>query len=370
MMKKIIVIDDSALMRRHVSDIINSTSEYHVDFFASDGLEALEILREHHDIDVAICDLNMPRMDGLQLLEKIAQEKIPVPVVMFSSNSETKNTIMALELGAIDFVKKPDRIGAGANFSFRSKLLSAMNIAAAYKQRMLVGNILQQPAKAVATKVVEPEKPVVKKETVTESVSRRRARGNAVAGDKIVALACSTGGPKALQSVIPKLPANLAAPVVIVQHMPAGFTDSLAQRLNSLSEIQVKEAKDGEILQNGYVYIAKGGTHLMIDGGTIKFNDDPPVVGLKPCANIMYESLCSQSYNEIICVVLTGMGSDGTNGIKQLKQAAKNMYVISQDEASSTVYGMPKAVFEQGLTNSVHDLNDIAAAIVKKVGVL
>ena len=257
----------------------------------------------------------------------------------------------------IDFVKKPDVMYKDSEFAFKNKLLNAVRIASIYKN------------KCDYKKVASLKSDLINKNNQTQN-SNKEPKQTVMAGDKVVALACSTGGPKALQYVIPKLPANLAAPVVIVQHMPAGFTESLAQRLDSLSEVNVKEAKDGEILQKGVVYIAKGGTHLTIIEGKIKFNDEPPVVGLKPCANLMYESLIEQSYDEIICVVLTGMGADGTSGIKNLKKAGKNIYVISQDEHSSTVYGMPKVVFENGLSDMVCDINDIAAAIVKKVGVL
>jgi two-component system chemotaxis response regulator CheB len=192
--------------------------------------------------------------------------------------------------------------------------------------------------------------------------------------NKLVALACSTGGPKSLQYVVPFLPANLDAPVVIVQHMPKGFTESLASRLNGLGDISVTEAKDGEVLEKGHVYIAPGGMHITIEkkGGKhyIKFDDAPPVEGLKPCANIMYKSLTMSSYDEITCVVLTGMGADGTAGIGELKNAGCNIHVIGQDKESCVVYGMPRAIAEAGLADEVVPLNKITETIIKNVGVM
>lgn len=191
-------------------------------------------------------------------------------------------------------------------------------------------------------------------------------------GKKLVALVCSTGGPRALQSVIPKLPKNLAAPVVLVQHMPEGFTKTLAMRLNEQSAVSVKEAAEGDVLKNGHVYIAKGGTHLALHetakGCEVFFDETPPIGGLKPCGNVMLSSLSHVSYDEIICVILTGMGADGTKGTQELAKH-KPVYVIAQDEASSTVYGMPKAIRDAGLCDCVCDLQQIAEEITKKVGV-
>lgn len=190
---------------------------------------------------------------------------------------------------------------------------------------------------------------------------------------KLVAIACSTGGPKALQYVVPYIPENIDAPVLIVQHMPKVFTNSLAERLDSLSEIKVREAKEGDILDKGVVYIAKGGYHMAIrEQGKgkhcIRILDDPPRGGLKPCADVMYESLAVSGYEQITCVVMTGMGSDGTHGIRQLK-TKKNIYVIAQNESTSTVYGMPRAVYEAGLTDEVVPLNKISEAITRITGV-
>ena len=184
---------------------------------------------------------------------------------------------------------------------------------------------------------------------------------------KIIALACSTGGPQALHTFVPMLPANLSVPLVLVQHMPEGFTASLAERLNQISAIHVKEAVDGEFFKPGYVYVTPGGKHMEIceDGSRAAYchlDDSPPVNSLKPCADVMYQSLASSSFDEIICVVLTGMGADGSEGIKYLNQYKKT-YVISQEASTCVVYGMPKAAFEKGAVCKQLPLTAIAMAL-------
>lgn len=197
--------------------------------------------------------------------------------------------------------------------------------------------------------------------------------GESSAGSKIVAIASSTGGPKALQSLIPKLPANLDAPILIVQHMPAGFTEALAGRLDSLGEISVKEAAEGDVILKGHVYLSKGGRHMnireMSGKQTIHYTDEPPREGVRPCANYMYESLADSSYDEVICVVLTGMGADGTEGIRNLKKN-KKVTVIAQNEETCIVYGMPRSVSIAGLSDKVVPLTQISNEIIKNVGVI
>lgn len=189
---------------------------------------------------------------------------------------------------------------------------------------------------------------------------------------KIVAIASSTGGPRALQSVIPKLPKNLKVPVLIVQHMPKGFTASLAARLDDLSPITVREANHGDILLPGNVYLCQGGVHMNVKvkygNHAIEYTDEPPREGVKPCANYMYESLVKSKYEEIVCVVLTGMGADGTQGIKALSKG-KRIMVIAQNKATSTVYGMPRCVVDAGLANKEMPIEQIAQEIITNVGV-
>lgn len=189
---------------------------------------------------------------------------------------------------------------------------------------------------------------------------------------KLVVIASSTGGPKALHNLIPTIDKRLDAPVVIVQHMPKGFTASLAERLNNSSEITVSEVVDGEILEKGHVYLAKGGHHLEIvekKSGCLAFqeNMEEPVGGLRPCANITIRSLTSVSINNIMCVVLTGMGADGCAGIEELKKK-KPIYTVAQNKETCVIYGMPKAIVESGLADNVLPLEEIGKEIKKKVG--
>lgn len=191
--------------------------------------------------------------------------------------------------------------------------------------------------------------------------------------NKLVLIASSTGGPKALQTLIPLLDKRLDAAVVIVQHMPRGFTSSLAQRLDEISAISVSEASDGEMLNKGHVYIARGGTHLHLkmDGqGRLIFeeSDEEPVNALKPCADVTFKSVAPLSVGPILCVVLTGMGADGTEGIKCIKDW-HSVYTIAQNKATCVVYGMPKVVVERGIADIVLPLEDISKEIIKKVGV-
>ncbi|MBO5522594.1 MAG: chemotaxis-specific protein-glutamate methyltransferase CheB [Roseburia sp.] len=350
--KNILVVDDSALMRRVICYIINSEGTFQVTDTCRDGLEAYEKLKTTK-YDGVVLDVNMPRMDGLELLERLQKEKIKATVIMVSTETtkDAEVTMLAMERGAVDFVKKPMNIIEAKGETFKKKVISVLN------------------AVLSTAKVNQSSRPG----TTTGRITLRKTVQPVKGGNKIVALACSTGGPKALQSVIPYLPKNLDAPMVSVQHMPAGFTKSMADRLNEVSPIKVKEAEEGDILQKGNVYIAPGGKHMEVkrcpDGRhKIQLNEMPPIGGLRPCANITYDSLRDCGYDEVVCVVLTGMGADGTNGILSLSKS-KPVYVIAQDAASCVVYGMPKAIAETGIVNEVVPLTEIAQRITKNVGV-
>ena len=400
-MGKFLIIDDSALMRRVISDIIKTNSEQcEVLDIAQDGLEGFDKLVAHPGYyDLIILDINMPRMNGLELLEALHKNHMHENVVVVSTVAKegTKETIKALELGALDFLTKPENFYEVKSDSFKNNLLNLISACTANQVNRKVlaspastsrapvrpGSTLsghspaaQQAAltladrareKKAAEAAQEPTRPVDVSSVMKNFPSSKR---NKV---KLVAIASSTGGPKSLHEVIPFLPGNLDAGVLLVQHMPKGFTASLAQRLDELSKIKVSEAKDGELIEKGHVYIAPGGRHMKAvkEGANyrISLNDDPPIDALRPCANVMYDSLRDLNYDEITCVVLTGMGADGTEGIRHLSEAHKNIYVISQDEATCVVYGMPRAVAKAGLSNEVQPLQKIAESIVKNVGV-
>ena len=356
MKKNILVVDDSALMRRVICDIINSDSNFQAKDVCKDGLEAYERLKTT-TYDGVVLDVNMPRMDGLQLLEKLQQENIKANVIMVSTltTKDAEVTILAMERGAIDFVTKPTNIAEAKGEDFKKALLDVLTA-------VLNSRLYSRTARSAA--------PVTSKPAASLNFTRMKAGAGK---NKLVALACSTGGPKALQSVIPFLPKNLDAPMVLVQHMPAGFTKSMADRLNETSAIAVKEAEDGDKLEKGHIYVAPGGRHMEVvkctDGShKIKLNDMPAIGGLRPCANITYDSLSNCGFDEVVCVVLTGMGADGTNGILSLGHH-KPIHVISQSAETCVVYGMPKAIEESGIVDEVVPLEKVAETITKNVGV-
>lgn len=378
MKKNILVVDDSALMRRVICDIINSDSNFQAKDTCRDGLEAYERLKTT-SYDGVVLDVNMPRMDGLQLLEKLQEENIKANVIMVSTltTKDAEVTILALERGAIDFVTKPTAIAEAKGEDFKKKVLEVLN--AVLNSRQFVrtpvrtSSTVARPVRtgktAEGASALAPGTQDALKSNAKANFTRLKATGK----NKLVALACSTGGPKALQSVIPFLPKNLDAPMVLVQHMPAGFTKSMADRLNEVSPIAVKEAEDGDKLEKGHIYVAPGGKHMEVvkcaDGShKISLNNMPAIGGLRPCANITYDSLSKSGYDEIVCVVLTGMGADGTNGILSLGHH-KPIHVISQNAETCIVYGMPKAIEESGVVDDVVPLEKVAETIVKNVGV-
>ncbi|MDD3172577.1 MAG: chemotaxis-specific protein-glutamate methyltransferase CheB [Herbinix sp.] len=361
MKKKILIIDDSALMRRVLSDIINTDNRFQVIEVAVDGLDGLNILQSRaNEFDAVLLDINMPRMNGIELLAELKKQSIKATVIIVSTIAikDATETIKALELGAFDFIKKPDSYLDVKSNLFSDSILECLATATKAESK---------DEKSIIPVNYQTKKPIMDsslKKTPMQMIGHSK---------KLVAIACSTGGPKALHTVIPKLPKNLDASVLIVQHMPGGFTKSLADRLNELSPLTVKEAEDGDIITKGTVYIAKGGHQMRLkkhaDGRHyLSITEEPARHGLLPCADIMYESLEDIEIDQITCVVLTGMGGDGTAGISRLNKK-HNIYVIAQDEGTSIVYGMPKVIKDAGLVDEVVALNDISDAITKNVGV-
>lgn len=389
-MKNILIVDDSALMRRTMSDIINSDEELHNDKYAVNGEDALRILEAGGKFDAIVLDINMPKMNGIEFLRALNRKgrKERVVIVSTIAREGAKETIQALELGAFDFITKPDSLSEAKGPSFGQRLIEMLYAAIGLRTSETSNEDVKkklrpasQPGSLTSTAgqgTVMARKPLDSGTRVCPGgISDRSNHSKAPAGKgtrKLVALACSTGGPKALQYVVPFLPANLDAPVLIVQHMPEGFTSSLSKRLDELSKITVKEASDGDVLKKGVVYIAKGGSQMRLaeksrSEHVVTVRKEAARNGLKPCADIMYESLMETSFDEITCVVMTGMGADGTQGILQLEKTNK-VYVIGQDAESCTVYGMPKAIAETGAVDEVVTLKGIADAITKHVGVL
>ncbi len=394
MHKKILVIDDSALMRRVISDIINECNEYEVVAIARDGLEGFERIVSNPNLYSAIIlDINMPKMNGIELLKKLQQNKIEQTVIIVSTVAKdgAKETIQALEYGAFDFVTKPENYLETKSAEFKEQIRKMLDVATSTRESIeRTKNCVDEndvPGTSQKSETTVKSSNSLKSKDALLNLRSRTIKNNESAYEvdplsyrgikkhetKLIALACSTGGPKSLQHVIPVLPADIDAGMVLVQHMPAGFTASLALRLDEMSKVSVKEAQDGDVIKKGCVYIAPGGKHMKViregRNHVIRLNNDPPVEGLRPCANITFESLADSAYDEITCVVLTGMGADGTEGIKKLADKKKKIHVIAQDEDTCVVYGMPKAIAKAGLTDEVVPLNQVAAAITKNVGV-
>lgn len=372
--KNILVVDDSALMRRLISDIINSDGRFQVSDLAMNGLEAFDLVtRDPKKYEAILLDINMPKMNGIQFLEQLDKMKIRQKIIVVSTLAKegAAETVRCLELGAFDFVTKPDSYMEARNDKFRMMLLMTLGAATGVDIGIPVKETQKPAAKGMAPAKISTARALY--DITSAPVKRAQHKSVGTSAKKLVALACSTGGPKALQSVIPKLPAGLDAPVVLVQHMPVGFTKSLADRLNEMSQVNVKEAAEGDILKKGTVYIAQGGSQMRVvkrggDYVITENSEEPARGGLRPCADIMYESLVDSDFDDITCVVLTGMGGDGTLGIKQLNNK-KNIYVIAQNESTCTVYGMPRVVAEAGLVDEVVPLDSVADAITKNVGV-
>ena len=348
----VLVVDDSAFMRKVLTDILESEGDIKVLCTAKNGFEALEKVKAFEP-DVITLDVEMPFMDGISCLKEL-QKITDAPVMMLSglTVSGEKATIEALAAGAIDFITKPTGLFEIAGEVKKKEIIEKIRMAKGIRKRRPV---------AISSEAV---KPVV----ITRHESKRNNELKT-----IIAIGTSTGGPKALQEVLPYIPGNIPAAVVIVQHMPAGFTKSLADRLNTLCDLFVKEAEDGEIIKPGYAYIAPGDFHMEVrktsnDIMKIKLTREAPVVGHRPAVNVMMNSIAVTKFPRVIGVIMTGMGSDGSEGILNMKKSNDGI-IISQDEKSCVVYGMPKSAVKTGVVDSVVPLKKIAEVIVKYVGV-
>ena len=342
---RVLVVDDSAFMRYSISQYLNERPDLQVVGAARDGKEALELI-PRLDPDVVTLDVEMPRLDGLSTLREIMQ-RFPRPVVMLSSMTRegAAETIQALTLGAVDFVTKPT-----SNVNIRSALdEAAQKILRAASARI-------QP---VSLLVRRPPAPAV--EAAPKSGGRPLKRN-----DPVVLIGTSTGGPRALHEVVPALSADLPAAVVIVQHMPAGFTHSLAERLDSLSKLKVKEAQPGDLLLAGQALLAPGGFHMLFDENLqVTLNQNPTVHGVRPAVDVTLISLIQRFGRSVIAVILTGMGSDGTNGAALLHSMGGR--VIAEHESTSVVWGMPRSVVEAGAADFILPLPEVAARIEQLV---
>lgn len=356
--RTVLVVDDSAFMRKVISEMIAASEEFRVVGTARNGLDALKQIHAL-DPEIVTLDIEMPELDGIQALGYIMSET-PRPVVMLSaaaSGTGEDLTIRALELGAVDFVRKPSGPISLDLASVREQLLAALRAASQVNLRgvgMLARPRLQRPSGGRPT----PFGGVAAIGGVTPPAAHVT---------RAVAIAASTGGPRALAEVIPMLPRELDAAVLVVQHMPKGFTRSLAERLDLMSRLKVVEGAQGEPIVSGCVYLAPGGLHMTVavgDGGpTLVLDDSPPVWGVRPSADPLFRSVARAFGAGTVGVVLTGMGRDGAEGLRVLREAGGGAVV--QDRATSTINGMPQAALQIAGADRVVPLGEIAGAIVE-----
>lgn len=393
---RVLVVDDSSFFRRRLTEILSQDAELEVIATANNGKEAVEkalALRP----DVITMDIEMPVMDGISAVREILKVQ-RTPILMFSSltHEGAKATLDALEAGAIDFLPKkfediardkaeaadvlrqrvktvarrrvisrPSSVSGSATSSFASRPAppAAASAAPATARAPLAQSLA---AKALAERAELQNR-------AAERADPQRSAPFEPSGKhyKLVAIGTSTGGPVALQQIITALPANFPLPVVLIQHMPAAFTGAFASRLNGLAKIEVKEAADNDVLRPGVAYLAPGGKQMLLDGTEHRARlrvreDDSPRITFKPSVDITFGTAAKVFNDKVLAIVLTGMGSDGREGARLLKQSGSRIW--AQDEASCVVYGMPQAVTAAGLTDVEVALSEVAARIIAEVG--
>ncbi len=337
----ILVVDDSPLMRRLITHLLESDPGLRVVATAADGYEAIQKVEAIRP-DVVTLDIDMPRMNGLDALQQI-MKRAPTPVIMFSGVKDGAAVVRALELGAIEFVSKPSGTISIDVYKVREELINKIKLATMVNLDRVMSDI-----GLVALPVTPPCSPAVECRWV-------------------LAIGASTGGPKAVGSLLRRLPADLPASVLIVQHMPAGFTASFAKRLNQCSPLHVVEAKDGQEMMIGSAYVAPGGVHTIVEKerGCPRFHlrDTPPVNSVRPSADVMMASAARLNGFCCVGVLLTGMGSDGADGMAQIKAAGG--ITLAQDQESSTIFGMPKAAIKRGVVDQILPLSEMPRVIVE-----
>lgn len=367
---RVLVVDDSAAFGRVMKQALETIPGVEVAALVRSGAAALERMRGDPP-DLVTLDVEMPEMNGLAVLQAMHREGLKSATIMVSAASDRARdlTLHALELGALDFISKPQAGDARENLAdLRQRLLPLVGAAANRKEvRAILHGASPKPAAPAAIGVEEyGKKPAPRAFAPVEAplISRRRAK------PALVLIGVSTGGPEALARVIPALPETLRVPVLIVQHMPPLFTETLARKLDSCSPLHVKEAEDGELALPGCVYLAPGGKHLKVAAGRsremiLRLSSDPPENNCRPAVDVLFRSAAAAFPGLSVAVVLTGMGRDGTLGLRELRQAG--VFAIAQDEATCTVFGMPKEAIQAGMIDLVAPLGSIAGEIVKAV---
>lgn len=378
---RVLVVDDTIVYRKIVSDALKEMPDVEVVGSATNGKTALSRIVSLKP-DLVTLDIEMPEMNGIEVLEQIRVQNLPTTAVMLSTLTQkgSEMTIKALELGAFDFIPKPDQ---GTMAENRQKISDALKpIVETFKRQKRVSIppiTTLRPTQDRRAPSPAPEKRLARSDTTaTPSFTKSSPLLPTVSQFKrpstpsaIIGIGISTGGPKALAVMMPMLSPKLNVPIVVVQHMPPVFTQSLAKSLNAKCALEVKEAEDGEPLKPGTVYIAPGGSQMKIVAGAdgkirrIKITDDPPENSCKPSVDYLFRSIADHYIGRATGVIMTGMGSDGTRGLQLMKK--NGSVVIAQDKESCTVYGMPKEPTESGLADIVVPLEKIAEAIIKTV---
>lgn len=370
---KVLVVDDSGFFRRRVSEILSADPTIQVVGTATNGKEAIDQAIALKP-DVITMDYEMPMMDGITAVRHIMQ-RCPTPVLMFSSltHEGARVTLDALDAGAVDFLPKnfedisrnPDKV--------KQMLCEKVHSISRSNRRSLFSTPAPAPTPAPAaaaptSSFARPAPAPVARPAVAPVRAAAAPSAHSPAPKrkayKLVAIGTSTGGPVALQRVLTQLPANFPAPIVLVQHMPAAFTKAFAERLDKLCRITVKEAEDGDTLRPGLALLAPGGKQMMVDGrGAIKILPGDERLNYKPCVDITFGSAAKSYGDKVLAVVLTGMGADGREGARLLKQGGSAIW--AQDEASCVIYGMPMAIVKADLADAVYSLDDIGKHLVE-----
>ncbi len=351
---RVLIVDDSAFMRNALGKMLSSDPEVVVAGTARDGIEALEKIAQLKP-DLVTMDVEMPKMDGIEALRRI-MATTPLPVIMVSSLTVegAQATLEALEIGAVDFLSKNLADLSVNILQVRELLLEKVKQIGRRRVRQ-VGRPLARPPQA-------PAPPQGAAEPRTEYRKERRIA--------VVAIGTSTGGPKALQDVVPKLPKDFPVPVVIVQHMPPAFTGPFADRLNELSQVRVKEAEEGEVLKPGVVLVAPGRGHMSVRRGRVgecyvTIDEKRPELIYRPSADVMLLSVAEIYPGRALGVILTGMGNDGAQGMRAIKAGGGR--TLAQNEETCVVYGMPKAAVEAGVVDREVPLSEVVGEIINAV---
>lgn len=350
---KVLVVEDSALMRKIISDMINEEKDMVVIDIARNGEDLLSKLQESTP-DVITLDVEMPKMDGITALKEMKKLSVNIPVIVLSSitNKGPQLTMDSLAAGAFDFLPKPSgAISLDIN-KVKSDLVQKIRLA--YEKKVSVNQY------NAVTKTVQMERKVVENKNIRKlGLDRIEA----------VVIGASTGGPKALYTVITALPERLGVPVFVVQHMPVGFTKAFAERLNLNSKIKVVEAEDKMYIEKDTVYIAPGGFHMEVGSDNkIHLNTEPTIWGVRPAVDKLFMSASNIYGSRIVSAVLTGMGKDGAEGTVRIKE--NGGITISEDKSTCTIYGMPKAAYETGMVDIVLPIDNIAKEIIKIVSAM